>query len=125
MEKTDPFLEDLIEKIKSYCDVDAIYLYGSRAKNTAHDKSDWDIAVLYHEFEHTLLERYARPQLLEAYLQKEFKMYDLISIVDLEIVPVPLQYNIISGKKLYDRGIPHVRRVENSIISKLELDYLS
>lgn len=116
-------LENLKNEILNFTNVDAIYLYGSRSKGTEHEKSDWDIAILYSTFEKDLLERYSRPQMLEAYLQKKFKLYDLISIVDLEIVPVPLQYNIIKGNKIFDRNVPHVRRVEQSIISKIELDY--
>ncbi len=117
-------LDACIKAILDYDVIDAVYLYGSRSKEQAHDKSDWDIAILYTHFKKDILERYARPQLLEAHLQQYFKMYDLISIVDLEIVPTPLQYNIISGKKLYDRNVPHVRKVENGIISTMELDYL-
>ena len=50
-------------------------------------------------------------------------MYDQISVVDLEIAPPALQMNIIMGQRVYDRLVPHVRRVEYSIISKIEKDY--
>lgn len=119
-----PLLENIVSEILRFAIVDAIYLYGSRAKGMAREDSDWDIGVLYSEFERDLLERHSRPQMLEAHLQEKFKLYDLISIVDLEVVPVPLQYNIITGIKLYDRNVPHVRKIEKSIISKIELDYL-
>ena len=46
-----------------------------------------------------------------------------ISIVDIQAVPVPLQWNIIQGIKLYDRGVSSVRRMENAIISAWEKDY--
>jgi hypothetical protein len=51
-------------------------------------------------------------------------MYDQVSVVDLEIVPPALQMNIIMGQRVYDRLVPHVRRVEYSIISKIEKDYV-
>lgn len=102
--------------------VDAIYLYGSRSKGTARPDSDWDIAVLFSTFEPDLLERTVRPQMLEAQLESLLPEHD-ISIVDLRQVPVPLQWNIIQGIKLYDRWVPAVRRMENAIISAWEKDY--
>jgi predicted nucleotidyltransferase len=117
-------LDDMIGIIRTHFAVDAIYLYGSRAKNQEHAESDWDLAVLFSDFEPDILERVSRPQQVEALLERELGMYTEISVVDLEMVPPPLQMNIIKGKRLYDRLVPHVRRVEMSIISKIEKDYL-
>ena len=103
--------------------VDAIYLYGSRARGLTHAESDWDIALLFSRWESDRLEALLRPQTIEALLQRELKLYDRISVVDLALVPAPLQFNIVNGMKLYDRGVPHVRRIENSIASKIEIDY--
>jgi predicted nucleotidyltransferase len=119
-----PLLDDMVNIIRTHFSVDAIYLYGSRAKNQEHAGSDWDLAVLFSDFEPDLLERLSRPQQVEAFLERELRMYTKISVVDLELVPPPLQMNIIKGKRLYDRHVPHVRRVEMSIISKIEKDYL-
>ena len=102
--------------------VDAIYLYGSRSKGCAREDSDWDIAVLFSTFEPDLLERAVRPQMLEARIEALLPEHD-ISIVDLQQVPVPLQWNIIQGDKLYDRWVPSVRRMEHAIISAWEKDY--
>lgn len=41
------FNNEIIQSICNHAAVDAIYLYGSRAKNTAHKNSDWDIAVIF------------------------------------------------------------------------------
>lgn len=117
-------MQQIIQLICHHAAVDAIYLYGSRAKNTAYDNSDWDIAVIFTEFETDVLERLVRPQLLEAAIECELKLYNKLSIVDLEIVPLYLQYSILtSGIKYFDRNVPHVKRVENSIFSKWEQDY--
>ncbi|WP_206605567.1 type VII toxin-antitoxin system MntA family adenylyltransferase antitoxin [Pelagibaculum spongiae] len=117
-------LQQLVTMIQQHETVDAIYLYGSRAKNTAHANSDWDVAVLFSNFEPDLLERAVRPQMLQAKLEKLLDLDDqVLSIVDLQAVPVPLQWNIIQGNKLYDRMIPTVRRMENAIISAWEKDY--
>jgi len=114
----------IVQLIQSHAQVDAIYLYGSRAKQTAHKNSDWDIAVLFTDYETDLSARALRPQLLEAELERELKLYNQISVVDLETAPMYLQYSIImSAVKWFDANVPHVRRIEQSILSKWEKDY--
>ena len=114
----------VVQLIQAHAQVDAIYLYGSRAKQTAHKNSDWDIAVLFTDYETDLNERVLRLQLLEAELERELKLYNQISVVDLETAPMYLQYSIItSAVKWFDANVPHVRRVEQSILSKWEKDY--
>ncbi|MGI9276746.1 MAG: type VII toxin-antitoxin system MntA family adenylyltransferase antitoxin, partial [Endozoicomonas sp.] len=115
--------EDTIKRlILQHEAVDAIYLYGSRGKGCARDDSDWDVAVLFSHFETDLLERAVRPQMLESILERQLPDLE-ISIVDLREVPVPLQWNIIQGRKLFDGGVPTVRRLEHGIISAWEKDY--
>ena len=110
--------------IHAHARVDAIYLYGSRAKQTAHEHSDWDIAVLFSDYETDLSARFLRPQMLEAAIERELKLYNQISVIDLETAPVYLQYSILmSAVKWFDRNVPHVKRVEQSILSKWEKDY--
>ncbi len=110
--------------IQSFAPVDAIYLYGSRAKQTAHENSDWDIAIIFTNYETDLQARALRPQLLEAEIESKLKLYNQISVVDLETAPVYLQYSILmSAVKWFDRNVPHVRRIEQSILSKWEKDY--
>jgi len=114
----------IVQSICNHAAVDAIYLYGSRAKNTSHENSDWDIAVIFAEFETDELERLVRPQLVEAEVERELKLYQKISIVDLEIAPVYLQMAVLNHSiKYFDRNVPHVKRVEQSILSKWEKDY--
>ncbi|WP_428354033.1 type VII toxin-antitoxin system MntA family adenylyltransferase antitoxin [Methyloprofundus sp.] len=116
--------EKLIALIQTHAPVDAIYLYGSRAKQTAHENSDWDIAVIFTDYETDLMHRLLRPQTLEATLERELKLYNQISVVDLETAPVYLQYSILmSAVKWFDRNVPHVKRVEQGILSKWEKDY--
>ena len=110
--------------IHSEAQVDAIYLYGSRAKQTAHEHSDWDIAVLFSAYERDASARLLRPQMLEAAIERELKLYNQVSVIDFETAPVYLQYSILmSAVKWFDRNVPHVKRVEQSILSKWEKDY--
>ena len=116
--------ENITQIIHAHAQVDAIYLYGSRAKQTAHENSDWDMAVIFSEYETDATTRLLRPQLLEAAIERELKLYNQISVIDLETAPVYLQYSIImSAVKWFDRNVPHVKRVEQSILSKWEKDY--
>ena len=116
--------ENITHVIHAHARVDAIYLYGSRAKQTAHEHSDWDIAVLFSDYETDLSARLLRPQLLEAAIERELKLYNQISVIDLETAPIYLQYSILmSAVKWFDRNVPHVKRVEQSILSKWEKDY--
>ncbi|CAD6873870.1 type VII toxin-antitoxin system MntA family adenylyltransferase antitoxin [Methylomonas fluvii] len=115
---------EITQAILAHATVDAIYLYGSRAKNTARPDSDWDIAVIFSDFQTDPLERAVRPQMLEAEVERELRRYNQISIVDLETAPVLLQVGILqSAVKWYDRNVAHVRRIEQSIWSKWEKDY--
>ena len=116
--------EKMIQIIHAHAQVDAIYLYGSRAKQTTHENSDWDIAVIFSEYETDASARLLRPQLLEAAIERELKLYNQISVIDLETAPVYLQYSILmSAVKWFDRNVSHFKRVEQSILSKWEKDY--
>ncbi len=115
--------EKMIQIIHAHAQVDAIYLYGSRAKQTTHENSDWDIAVIFSEYETDASARLLRPQLLEAAIERELKLYNQISEIDLETAPVYLQYSILmSAVKWFDRNVSHFKRVEQSILSKWEKD---
>lgn len=116
--------ENITPIIQACAPVDAIYLYGSRAKQTAHENSDWDIAVIFSDYETDLSLRLLRPQYLEAEIERQLKLYNQISVIDLETAPIYLQYSILmSAVKWFDRNVPHVKRVEQSILSKWEKDY--
>lgn len=124
MSRLNEMAENITHIIQETVPVDAIYLYGSRAKQTSHEKSDWDIAVIFTDYETDLLERALRPQSVEFVLERQLKLYNQISVVDLETAPVYLQYSILmSAVKWFDRNVPHVKRIEQSIFSKWEKDY--
>lgn len=116
--------QKIIHIIQSYAPVDAIYLYGSRAKRTAHAESDYDIAVIFSDYEADPANRLLRPQQLEAELERKLKLYNKINVIDLESAPMYLQYSaLMSAVKWFDRNVPHVKRVEQGILSKWEKDY--
>jgi predicted nucleotidyltransferase len=115
--------ERIVEVVLEHAEVDAVYLFGSRASGRTHDQSDWDIGLLFSAYEHDPLERVMRPQHVEAALERTLKLYGRIQVVDVEIVPPPLQYNIIRGLLLFEQNTGHIMKIEHSIISKVEKDY--
>jgi len=117
-------MDDIVRVIQAHAQVDAVYLYGSRAKQTARGDSDWDVAILFSAYESDPVSRLLRPQQLEAEIERALKLYGRVSVIDLETAPMYLQYSILlSAKKCFDRNVPHVKRVENAILSKWEKDY--
>jgi predicted nucleotidyltransferase len=73
-------------------------LYGSRAKDTADENSDYDLAIAYSQIdgEHTGKE-YHTDEL--AYQWSKNTHVD-ISVIDINQVPVPLAYTVISDGKV-------------------------
>jgi|GEM_PF-6060705 len=45
--ETNAMPENITRIIHAHAAVDAIYLYGSRAKQTTHEHSNWNIAVVF------------------------------------------------------------------------------
>lgn len=127
MNSQDENLLQILKRIESIAvgnfRIDALYLYGSRARSAARPGSDWDVGVLFSGYLADPVERALRPQELEALLERELKMYGLISVVDVENAPPPLQWNIVKGRRFFDRGVPRVRRVEGAVTSRIEKDY--
>ena len=117
-------MELIVEEIKNHASVDAIYLYGSRAKGVAREDSDWDVGVLFSDYERDALKYATRIDQLQNALELTFNVPDnTISLVDIEHVPLPLKYNILLGDKHYDRLVSRVKRVEGAILSEAEKDY--
>lgn len=121
----EPVLIELINLARRNRDVAALWLYGSRSKGTSHKSSDYDLAVLFISRVEDPLERRLRPELLALSWAKELELEERdISVIDIQVAPVPLVMNAISGKLLYcgDHSARYV--AEGIIMSKAELDYL-
>ncbi|WP_119393690.1 type VII toxin-antitoxin system MntA family adenylyltransferase antitoxin [Salinibius halmophilus] len=103
----------------------ALWLYGSRAKGTESEHSDYDLAVAFDSFIEDELERRLRPETLALEWQQELGLAEFtLSIADIDHVPLPLAYSIITtGKLLYSSNGLRVARTENKITSMWEVDY--
>ncbi|MGJ7461836.1 type VII toxin-antitoxin system MntA family adenylyltransferase antitoxin [Halomonas sp. MA07-2] len=116
-----------LAKLASHDDeIAALWLYGSRAKGTATAGSDFDLAVAFRTFEKDPLERRLRPELLVQTWQDTLGMEDAeLSIVDINLAPLPLAHAIIrTGQLLHANDRLRVIREENRITSMWELDHL-
>jgi len=103
--------------------VDAVYLYGSQATGKTHPKSDVDIAILFTEYGSNRFDRAIQVEQIRGDIEQKFDLINRIDVVDVELVPVPLAKNIIEHKPLVVTNSYHRFRFENSIHSKMEIDY--
>ena len=103
-------------------DIAAVWLYGSRSKGAAQTHSDYDVAIAFNNFELSSLDKYLRPNELAidwcAYLNLAS---DKLSIVDINLAPIYLAYNIMeTGKLLYNKGSSRVWREQDRVYSQFE-----
>ena len=119
----DEALNQIISLAKMNLDVDVLWLYGSRARNSANDLSDYDLAIAFKNYIADPIDRRLRPEVLA--LQWSKKLSISISIIDISQVPLPLAYTAIADNHLlYSRNDYRLMDEERKIMSKWELDHL-
>jgi uncharacterized protein len=118
-------IKAIILRAKADSDVSILWLYGSRATGEAWEKSDYDFAIAFHSFPSEPLERQVRPQQLAMTWAAEMNVdSDLISIVDINLAPIPLAGEILrKGKVLICKDALRLYREENRISGMIELDW--
>ncbi|MCG5502124.1 type VII toxin-antitoxin system MntA family adenylyltransferase antitoxin [Ectothiorhodospira lacustris] len=118
-------LERLTEMASADREIAVLWLYGSRAKNTATETSDYDLAVAFRTPEKRPLERRLRPELLAQQWRHQLDLAeDMLSVVDINQAPIPLAMVIIrTGRVLQGNDPLRLAREENRISSMWELDY--
>jgi predicted nucleotidyltransferase len=107
-------------------DIAVLWLYGSRAQDQAHADSDYDLAVAFVSFPEEPLQRRLRPEILALdWAQAVHLDSDSLSIIDINAVPVPLAWEVItSGQVLYQDDSMRLYQEEQRISSRMELDIL-
>lgn len=95
---------DKIGKLNKFFEklpIDLVYLYGSRVNGHSDASSDYDIGIVFDEN----LSSNQRFDLRLGLFSKIANILDIdeegIDVVDLEEVPILLQFNVISGKLIY------------------------
>lgn len=106
--------------------IDVLWLYGSQAKGTATEYSDYDFAVAFNTFPVDEWEKRLQPELLARQWADQLNQnHHKISVVDINHIPLPLAYSVIStGQVLLAKNTLRQAIEENRISSMWELDYL-
>ena len=104
-------------------DIEIVWLYGSRARNTHTPNSDYDLAVAFKEFIKDPLDCPLRPELLA--LDWQQSLGKALSIVDINKAPIPLSFVVISDNMpIYtNENKMRIWQEESRIMSMWELDY--
>jgi len=119
-------LECIINNIIDLDDIEVMWLYGSQAKNTSHEQSDIDIAIAFKRFNLTELERKLRPQELSLIWSDQLHLPEgKLSIVDINIVPVYLAFNIVEyGKTICSKNKVRELKEVQRIYSQYEFEII-
>ena len=103
-------------------EIEVLWLYGSRARQTATEKSDYDLAVCFKNYIEDPIDRRLRPELLALAWTK--KLGIPISIVDFNQAALPLAYTIVQDNFLLSSSNQYRYMVEEQrIMSKWEIDH--
>ncbi len=101
-----------------------IWLDGSRARNTAHPKSDYELAVAFDKPLRDVLDNRLRPEVL-AIKWKEMLDVDIF-ILDINISSLPIAMVVVEDDKaMYGQDTVRRYKEEQRIMSMWELDYQS
>ena len=118
-----PLMMALAEENKA---IELLWLYGSYAKGTAHEKSDIDLAVVFKLWEDDMIERRLRPELLALEWQKQLRLKEgALSVLDMAIAPIPIAMSVLKqGTLLVSKNRSRQFQEQQRIMSKWEIDYL-
>jgi predicted nucleotidyltransferase len=119
----DKAIKNILERVQHIKDIEVLWLYGSRARGTENEGSDYDLAIAFKDYIEDPVDRRLRPELLALQWKKEL-LIDL-SIIDINQVPLPLAYTVVTDNSmLFSRNDYRLMIEEQKIMSKWELDHL-
>ena len=119
-------LPKIIQLAQENNNIELLWLYGSYAQGTAHEKSDIDIAVVFKTWEKDIIERRLRPELLAIEWQNILNLREgELSILDMNNAPIPIAMAVLRrGKLLLSKNVSRQLQEQQRIMSKWEIDYL-
>ena len=117
--------EEIAHRAESDPDIVVLWLYGSRARGDHSEASDYDFAVAFQSFPDDPLERQTRPEQQAITRAAELDMADdQISVVDINLAPIPLAGEILAtGKVLVCKNDMRLYHEESRISGMIELDW--
>ena len=124
--KEDIIIEKLIALAQSDGRIDVLWLYGSQAKGTANEHSDYDLVVAFNSFPEDAWDKRLQPEMLAFdWIDALGWPENRLSVADINHIPIPLALSIVTtGKVLYVKNTYRLAREENRITSMWEIDYL-
>lgn len=123
-------MDEIIAKLSQLAiedqEIVVLWLYGSRANNTYHADSDYDLAIAFKKFLSDPLETRLRPEILALEWQSALQSREnQVSIIDVNQVSIALAYAVIQcDKVLFCRDDIRLWQEEKRIYSRMELDVL-
>lgn len=116
----------LIQLARENNNIELLWLYGSYAKGSAHEKSDIDLAVAFASWESDIVERRFRPELLALDWQNKLNLKEgQLSVLDITHAPIPIAMSILQhGQLLLSKNPARQLQEQQRIMSKWEIDYL-
>ena len=116
----DKIIEQITQLAQGNDDIAVLWLYGSRAKNTARNNSDYDIAIAFNNF--AMDDDHLRPHILAADWQHVCGLPESgLSIVDINKVPSYLAMSILDeGKVLVEKDSLRLAHEELRIMNQYE-----
>ena len=124
---TDPHLAGIIALAGQTPDVAILWLYGSRARGTQREDSDYDLAVAFQSFiRDNPLESRVRPELLAMDWRRALGLPEnRLSVIDINQVGVSLAYHVVNNyEPLFCRDPRRLITEQNRVLSRMELDVL-
>jgi predicted nucleotidyltransferase len=95
-EQTEPLVSRIIKLAEGNPDIKLLWLYGSQGDGTDREGSDYDLAIAFETRLKNPMEQRLRPELLTLDWQHNLELPDhVLSIVDINLAPLPLALNII------------------------------
>lgn len=122
--------EVILKKIKSLAAQDAniaiVWLYGSRANNSATTDSDYDFAIAFNQFPEDEWDKRLQPELVAQLWADSLNLpLDKISVVDFNHIPLALALSIVnSNSVLLAKDSVRLAKEENRVSSMWELDQM-
>lgn len=101
----DAVLAQLVPLAAANSDIEVVWLYGSRATNRFHDASDFDLAIAFKDFALSASDKLTRPHELAMDWALILNLpTNIISIVDINSIPVYLGFNVVEHGIIIHQG---------------------
>ena len=120
-------ISNIITLAEQTPDIAILWLYGSRARGTHREDSDYDLAVAFKTFiRDNPLETRLRPELLAMDWRRALGLQEhQLSVIDINQVGISLSFNVIQNHQpIFCRDLRRLITEENRVMSRMELDIL-